>query len=58
MLIESEDENALLAGIEYMLDNTSKFDKKTIRQYAVDHFSNEVIGSQIGELYTEILEPK
>jgi glycosyltransferase involved in cell wall biosynthesis len=57
LLIKSEDETALLAGIESMLDNQSKFDKEVIRQYAVDHFSNEVIGKQISEVYSNIIHP-
>lgn len=56
LLIKSEDESALLAGIEYMLDNISKFDKETIRQYALDHFSNEVIGKQIRNVYDHIFQ--
>jgi glycosyltransferase involved in cell wall biosynthesis len=55
LLVKSEDEDALLAGLEYMLDDQEKFDKATIRQYAVDHFSNEVIGKQIRAVYEHTL---
>ncbi|MFZ4704418.1 MAG: glycosyltransferase [Bacteroidales bacterium] len=56
LLIKSEDEDALLSGIEFMLDNPAKFDKGTIHQYAVDHFSNEIIGEQIREVYEHVLK--
>jgi glycosyltransferase involved in cell wall biosynthesis len=55
LLIESEDEIALLKAIEYMLDNTAKFDEATIRQYAIDHFSKEVIGQQIHKVYENVI---
>ena len=58
MLVKSEDETALLAGLEYMLDHAAKFDRHTIRQYAVDHFSREVIGKQINSVYKQVLQQK
>lgn len=54
LLVVSEDEPALLAAIETMLDKYDRYDKNGIRQYAVDHFSNEVIGRQIADVYKEI----
>ncbi len=56
LLIASEDETALLDSIGFMLDSTGKYDKAVIRQYALDHFSNEVIGKQISGVYYQILQ--
>jgi len=52
-LIPPEDEDALLESISYMLDHYQEFDKAEIRKYALDHFSNEVIGRQIRDVYFE-----
>lgn len=53
-LIVSEDEDALFTAIEYMLDHSATFDKQRIRQYALDHFSQEVIGKQLWDVYSSI----
>lgn len=55
ILIPSEDEDALLRSIEYMMDNPGKYDKAAIRQYALDHFSREVIGKQIRGVYEQAM---
>jgi glycosyltransferase involved in cell wall biosynthesis len=55
MLITSEDEDSLLECINNMLDHYSEFDKAEIRKYAVDHFSKEVIGRQIMDVYDRVL---
>ncbi|MBK7174122.1 MAG: glycosyltransferase [Bacteroidales bacterium] len=57
-LVPSEDEDALLREVEFMLDHPAEFDKQQIRQYALDHFSQEVIGRQIWEVYQEVLSAK
>ncbi len=54
ILITSEDENALFDKVNYMIDNRYKFDKNVIRKYAVEHFSEEVIGKQLYEVYHQI----
>lgn len=54
VLIESEDEEALYQSLNQFLDTYKKYDAKKIRQYAVDHFSNEVIGKQLFEVYTAV----
>jgi glycosyltransferase involved in cell wall biosynthesis len=56
ILIPSEDESALLEAIEFMLDHPEKYSKDTIRRYALDHFSQEVIGEQIELVYKEALQ--
>ena len=56
MLIPQGDEDALLQGMNQMLDHYPKFDKKAIRQYAISTFSNDIIGKQIFEAYKEVTE--
>ncbi len=56
LLIPSEDEPALFEKLNYMLDNIEKFESQTIRKYAVEHFSKEVIGKQLYEVYRQIAE--
>jgi glycosyltransferase involved in cell wall biosynthesis len=55
-LLPSEDEDALLESINFMLDHYEEFDKASIRKYALDHFSNEVIGRQIRDVYLTVLK--
>ena len=50
-LIPSEDEEALYTELNYMLDNHDKYDRKKIREYAISHFSREVIGRLVFSLY-------
>lgn len=54
ILIESEDEEALYNTLNDLLDNYKNYDAAKIRSYAVDHFSNEVIGDQLYEVYSSI----
>ena len=58
MLIPSEDEEALLKSLKAMLDKRNEFDKSEIRDYAVGHFSKEVIGRQLFEVYSEVIADK
>lgn len=53
-LIPSEDEDILYTSLNSMLDNYRNYDALKIREYAVKHFSNEVIGKQIFEVYTSV----
>jgi glycosyltransferase involved in cell wall biosynthesis len=54
ILIPQGDEEALLQGMIQMLDHSSEYDKKAIRQYALSTFSNDIIGKQIFEAYKEV----
>lgn len=45
------DEAEFLAVLNQTLDHINDYNKKEIRQYAENHFSNEVIGRQIYEAY-------
>jgi glycosyltransferase involved in cell wall biosynthesis len=55
LLIKSEDEDKLLEKINYMLDHYEDYDKKEIREYAINHFSKEVIGAQLAKVYQAII---
>jgi len=54
MLIKSEDEAGLYSAMIEMMNRKENFSKKTIRTYALNHFSKEVIGKQLFEIYHEI----
>jgi glycosyltransferase involved in cell wall biosynthesis len=54
ILIESEDENVLLEKLNYMLDHYQDYNKMVIRNYAERHFSKEVIGRQLYDIYSEV----
>jgi glycosyltransferase involved in cell wall biosynthesis len=56
LLIKSEDEDSLLEKIKYMLDNYEKYNKNEIREYAKTHFSREVIGEQLADVYTSVVQ--
>ena len=55
ILIPQGDENALLKGMNQMLDHSSEYNREAIRQYAISTFSNEIIGNQIFETYKEVI---
>ena len=43
ILIQQGDEEALLRGMNQMLDHCHEYDREAIRQYAISTFSNEII---------------
>ena len=55
ILIPQGDEEALLHSMNQMLDHCHEYDRKAIRQYAISTFSNEIIGNQIFETYSELI---
>ncbi len=55
-LVEAGNEDQFLKTLNHTLDQLSRFNKKEIRQYAVDHFSREVIGKQLFEIYSSIIK--
>ena len=55
ILIPQGDENALLKGINQMLDHCCEYNREAIRQYAISTFSDEIIGNQIFETYKEVI---
>jgi glycosyltransferase involved in cell wall biosynthesis len=56
ILIPSENEAELEAKIGYFLDHYKDYDKARLRKYAVEHFSREVIGRQLFEVYSDVLQ--
>jgi glycosyltransferase involved in cell wall biosynthesis len=56
ILISSENENELEEMIDHFLDHYQDFGKEKLRKYAVDHFSREVIGRQLFEVYSDVLQ--
>ncbi len=54
ILLDSEDEENFYQILDKMLDNYRTYDSQKIREYAVDHFSNEVIGKQLFDVYTAV----
>ena len=55
ILIPQGNEDALLHGMNEMLDHSSEYDHEAIRQYALSTFSNDIIGRQIFEVYKEVI---
>jgi len=55
ILIPSENEEKLLKKLDYMLDHYKEYKKEKLRAYAQAHFSKEVIGRQLREIYTASL---
>jgi glycosyltransferase involved in cell wall biosynthesis len=51
ILIPSENEDQLFEKLNYMLDHYQEYSKEKIRDYATEHFSKEVIGKQLFEVY-------
>jgi glycosyltransferase involved in cell wall biosynthesis len=54
LLIPSEDEEALFNSLNKMLDNRNSYNREKIRDYALGHFSKEVIGRQLFDVYKEV----
>ncbi|MBE9482042.1 MAG: glycosyltransferase family 4 protein, partial [Bacteroidetes bacterium] len=55
LLVKPKDEDEFYEKINFFLDNLNKYNKDKIRKYSVDHFSNEVIGQSLYEVYKQIL---
>ena len=55
ILIPQGDEDALLLGINQLLDHSSEYDRQAIRDYAIKTFAAQNIGQQIFEAYKEVV---
>lgn len=53
-LTKPGDEAEFLATLDEVLDNLDLYQKKEIRAYAENHFSNEVIGNSLFDLYAKV----
>ena len=56
ILIPQGDEDALLQGMNHMLDHCQEYDKVAIRDYAVTTFAAQNIGQQIFEAYKLVVK--
>ena len=55
ILIPQGDEDALLLGINQLLDHSSEYDREAIRNYAIKTFAAQNIGQQIFEAYKKVV---
>ena len=55
ILIPSGDEEALLNGMNTMLDHCQEYDREAIRDYAIKTFAAQNIGQQIFEVYKKVV---
>lgn len=55
ILIPSDDEEALLQGMNTMLDHCQEYDREAIRDYAIKTFAAQNIGQQIFEQYKKVV---
>ncbi len=53
LLVPPGNTEALLNGLDYMLNNLESFNTKKISHYAIEHFSPERIGEQLHRIYSE-----
>ncbi len=54
-LTTPKDEDEFYEVINETLDFPEKYNKEKIRKYAVEHFSNEVIGNALFKVYSDVL---
>ena len=57
ILIPQGDEEALLQGMNQMLDHCREYDREAIRDYAIKTFAAQNIGQQIFEQYKKVVNP-
>ena len=57
ILIPQGDEEALLQGMNQLLDHGSEYDRQAIRDYAIKTFAAQNIGQQIFEAYNTVVIP-
>ena len=58
LLVPDGDEEALLQALIQMLDTCRDYDREAIRRYAVENFSENIIGQQLSEAYRSVLKEK
>ena len=56
ILIPQGDEDALLNGMNAMLDHCHEYDRQAIRDYAIKTFATQNIGQQIFEEYEKVVK--
>ncbi len=55
-LVEPENEDQFLNTLNQTLDQLNKFNHAEIRDYAVEHFSQKVIGQHLYQVYSSIMK--
>jgi len=55
-LVEAKDEDGFYNAINNTLDNLDVYNKEKIRSYAIDHFSQEVIGESLFAVYENVIK--
>jgi len=58
ILVEKGDISAMCGAMKKMMDQYESYDPKDIRNYAIEHFSNEAVADRIIHVYNEVLEMK
>jgi len=58
MLTEPRNEDSFLINLNNLLDNLHQYNGQKIREYAVSHFSEKVIGKTIFDVYLTVLKEK
>ena len=53
IIIDTEDENALLNALKYMLDHLTQYDRKLIADNAKEKFNYLSVGQEINKIYEE-----
>jgi len=53
VMIHPGDEDALLLGMNSLLDHSNEYNHEAIRAYAIEHFATQNIGQQIFDVYLE-----
>lgn len=53
IIIDSEDENALLNALKYMLDHLARYDRKQIADNANEKYNYKSVGQAINKIYEE-----
>ncbi len=56
IVIEPKDENALYEKINLLCNTSHNYDATKIRDYAINHFSTNIIGNRFLELYRQYLK--
>ena len=52
-LVDSGNIDQLVEEMNFMIENTNYFDSKEIRSYALNNYSDKVVGKQFNDLYIE-----
>jgi glycosyltransferase involved in cell wall biosynthesis len=53
-LVDSGNTDQLVEEMNFMIENTNYFDSEEIRSYAVNNYSDKVVGKQFNDLYIEV----